>query len=1010
MTSKKSPRVIVNPKRGSAKTFAVILALGRGERRLDGSKSVPSGLERVVGEAPALQWILRALETPVVGEIIYAGGYHLEKIVEAFPQLKVRFLKNWGEKNEVLSLNEILKTILGDVLVIDAKTIVLPAAITNLEDIARSADFKNNILIGKTASLESTPLLFRIPAARFSDFITATTSVQDSRRLKKIADVLPLLPFCKKIDLSNYIADSHDDQSVRKLIFAGKARTLSHLNDVVKTAVIPDQYSFTVEKWEMARDAVLAEIQLRFSKGVLAVRSSACSEDSFLQSSAGLYHSALGIRANDKKAIQLGINAVIESYGRHNRKRSKTDHVLVQQQILDLRCSGVIFTRDSVSGAPYYVINSEAGSGRSDIVTSGSSGNVRTLFQSWDAPMDQFGFDFGKAVNLAAELRSLTCSDAIDIEFGIDGQGVTYLFQARPMTMATAIEVVSQEDLRGIREAAAEFFGERTQKYPGIPGKKTVFANMSDWNPAEMIGTAPKPLALSMYQYLIGDWAWADARARIGYRNVGPEPLIHSFGGKPYVDVRLSLASLLPEQMDEEISELWVEDCLQRLREEPERQDKIEFDLTVTCLAFDWELHRERMQKAGLSKPQIKSFKDSLALLTQRILAGETQTIHQQLATVSILEEFRKQTKQLNIANASAAVRKTQTLLDRCTRLGIIPFAILARYGFVAMSFMRSLRDVGVINTDEYDRVLRSVPTVAGRFHQDLSAFQRGEKDESDLVLAYGHLRPHSYEITSPSYADMPAVFSRLSKGMEGKAVPWQEAEDVFRRRDALIQTLLRDLGLNVSTLELAGFIKKAIAGREEAKFNFMKTVDEALKTMIIAGQFLGLSREDMAYLKISDIIGYSRGSMSGATASRLAKTVSYNRKRHELTQALRLPDVLLGPQDFQGFVMRAGKPNFVTKKRIVGQVILVEEFCAGIELNGQIVAIRAADPGFDWIFGHGIVGLVTEYGGIASHMAIRAAEFGIPSAIGCGSIIFESIAKAEQVDLDCANERIFTA
>ena len=90
---------------------------------------------------------------------------------------------------------------------------------------------------------------------------------------------------------------------------------------------------------------------------------------------------------------------------------------------------------------------------------------------------------------------------------------------------------------------------------------------------------------------------------------------------------------------------------------------------------------------------------------------------------------------------------------------------------------------------------------------------------------------------------------------------------------------------------------------------------------------------------------------MSGATSSRLCKTISYRRKRYELTQALRLPDVLVYYQDFHGFVMRAGKPNFVTKKRIVAQVILVEEFRPEIELAGKLVAIRAADPGFDWIF-----------------------------------------------------------
>ena len=53
--------------------------------------------------------------------------------------------------------------------------------------------------------------------------------------------------------------------------------------------------------------------------------------------------------------------------------------------------------------------------------------------------------------------------------------------------------------------------------------------------------------------------------------------------------------------------------------------------------------------------------------------------------------------------------------------------------------------------------------------------------------------------------------------------------------------------------------------------------------------------------------------------------------------------------------------------------------------IDGCIVLIESADPGFDWIFSHAITGLVTKYGGANSHMAVRCAEFGLPAAIGCG-------------------------
>ena len=55
-------------------------------------------------------------------------------------------------------------------------------------------------------------------------------------------------------------------------------------------------------------------------------------------------------------------------------------------------------------------------------------------------------------------------------------------------------------------------------------------------------------------------------------------------------------------------------------------------------------------------------------------------------------------------------------------------------------------------------------------------------------------------------------------------------------------------------------------------------------------------------------------------------------------------------------------------------------------------------------LFGQGIVGLVTLYGGANSHMAIRAAEFGLPAAIGIGEQRYRELAQARVLELSPAN------
>ena len=72
-------------------------------------------------------------------------------------------------------------------------------------------------------------------------------------------------------------------------------------------------------------------------------------------------------------------------------------------------------------------------------------------------------------------------------------------------------------------------------------------------------------------------------------------------------------------------------------------------------------------------------------------------------------------------------------------------------------------------------------------------------------------------------------------------------------------------------------------------------------------------------------------------------------------------------------------------------------------KINNKIVLIENADPGYDWIFTYKIKGLITKYGGVNSHMAIRCREFDLPAAIGCGPQFYNEIKNKENITLDCS-------
>ena len=116
------------------------------------------------------------------------------------------------------------------------------------------------------------------------------------------------------------------------------------------------------------------------------------------------------------------------------------------------------------------------------------------------------------------------------------------------------------------------------------------------------------------------------------------------------------------------------------------------------------------------------------------------------------------------------------------------------------------------------------------------------------------------------------------------------------------------------------------------------------------------------------------------------------------------LPPIIFSLDDFNIISHYIAKPNFITSKKIISSTKLLENFESFPDINSKIVIIENADPGFDWIFSKNPSGLITKYGGSASHMAIRCAEIGLPAAIGCGELLFEKLKISTKVNLDCKN------
>jgi len=157
---------------------------------------------------------------------------------------------------------------------------------------------------------------------------------------------------------------------------------------------------FDVAEWRADRAGVLARVMVEpFAAGLMIVRSSALSEDTAESSQAGRFLSLAGV--DGERALGAAIDQVIGSYdGAH------ADHrVLVQPHLDAVVASGVVFTRDPASGAPYVVVNYYDGHDTA-AVTGGRVEDLATFYCWKGAAVEQTGL-IAELLSLADELEQL---------------------------------------------------------------------------------------------------------------------------------------------------------------------------------------------------------------------------------------------------------------------------------------------------------------------------------------------------------------------------------------------------------------------------------------------------------------------------------------------------------------------------------------------------------------------------------------------------------------------------
>ncbi|MDJ0760183.1 MAG: PEP/pyruvate-binding domain-containing protein [Woeseiaceae bacterium] len=976
----------------------------------------PAALKRVALDTRALDWQIQSIDATEGTRLTFIGGYQVDEVIRNYPQLNYAVVADWQGHSALHSLFKApLRKVPTTILYADTifRKNVIQSVVEGDADVVYGVDYhwrtryrsrsSRDIDIAEVLKLDNedggqTMVEFTGLMHFQPHVVEYLISLDNATIGKSLPDLLQHLEASgfntQSVDVKDGWAEFNSPDDIAHFVLGSKAETLERLAPVVTRSHIGDQVTFTESDWRSSRDGLLQRIQKRFAGKRLIVRSSAKAEDNWDSANAGGFDSLLGVDSSRHEDVVRAVDAVIESYGED--REPEHDQVLVQECIENVSCSGVVFTCGLETGSPYYRVNFDDSSQSTESVTSGDGGDLRTILVFRDAPQDIELADpvIAPVLDAIRELEQILGYGKLDIEFAIDSESTVHIFQVRPISVDHSDYDYSRTQIAERLESAKARFLALQKPSPFVLGKKAIFGNMPDWNPAEIIGTRPRPLALSLYRELITDEVWARQRAGYGYRDVRPQPLITAFCGQPYVDIRASINSFIPAALPDKLAARLVDAYLGILLNNPARHDKLEFEVAFTSWTPDFaQLATERLGPAGIVAAEVAELEEALKSITCDALIRLSSDI----GSVEVLATRRESI----LAAKLDPVDRALTLIEDCREYGTLAFAHAARAGFVATSFLKSFSRLGILTDEQVNDFMRSIGTVTRDFSELKASLQRGETSIDELQKRFGHLRPGTYDATAKAYWEEPEVYLTDASHDESDhgTTPFTWPESALEAIDGILE----NLGSALDGSQFIAWLADAIKARESVKFAFTRNLSLALDALIDWGEHAGVAREQLVYLEYGD---FKNHRIDALTVDDMKNLLTPREARIATGELIELPQLITSEQQFYCFERFASQPNFVTLGRVEAEAHAWRSNDAE-ELDGKIVLIPQADPGYDWLFGRGIVGLITCYGGANSHMAIRAAELGMPAAIGVGEQLYEKLSSLRRLRLDCKNHQV---
>ena len=694
-----------------------------------------------------------------------------------------------------------------------------------------------------------------------------------------------------------------------------------------------------------------------FSQKIM-IRSNSSSEDKDSSSSAGKYLSIGPIEKTDLETIKKSWEMVINSY-----EEQDNQSVIFQNYIENAKSVSVLTSYKVGSDSAYRTFSTYYGS-ETDAITSGKYSEINNFFmhRSFDILPKKYE-KYNVYLKIITQLEDLFKNKQLDIEMVLDKNNSPQLLQVRPL-MGKKLNKESIFEEKDVIDRNLKNYKKLNKTTADRFGTNQIYSNMSDMNPAEMIGKKPDNIAFGLYKFMFTDTTWNIQRGEFGYRKYSGGKLMELFNNVAYINVNHSLNSFLTRNLQKESCEEIINYQLNKLKENPHLHDSIEFDISRSSYVFDTVEEFSKEYKNIISPSEIIKWHNDLIQIDTQNKSTLEKNKKIILSTFSKLNKSFEYSKKENIK----LIRDTMAL----------PFTHHSRLGFVYFAQLNSLLEKEVISEDQKKLLLLSVNSVSTKMKADAYEVKIGKKTLEGFLDVYGHIRAGNYNLLSSNLKnDLNFTESLINNSQ-------QPLEDNILPKD--IYTNIEEyFTINEIPLKASAWIdmfQEGISTRENSKFYYTKGIDGILNEV---------GEKNTSDRELFDLLD-----------------IEFN---EENTSDMRLknvlmPDLITSNEDFYFYEEMSKNGNYIGQGTVIGDVLLIEnEANRPNNLENKIVVIPAADPGWDWIFNYKIKSLVTKYGGPNSHMAIRCAEHNIPAILGVGENNFMVISNSKSLKIDFSNE-----